>query len=115
MDMLARYRELEVERCKNLENVVFERNAIFSLVTADQSLAVAKNFQATVKPDTLFFDRSSCAADANRPSAAQIESAGGRCVYVAVAAPVHTQCTRPNPSSAGAISHELQNLKRTST
>lgn len=61
--------------------------AVFSLVTADQTLAAAEN--AVPAPGALWFDCNSVAPDTKRAAARAIEVAGGRYVDVAVMAPVH--------------------------
>ncbi|NML04866.1 NAD(P)-dependent oxidoreductase [Sphingomonas sp. G-3-2-10] len=63
--------------------------AILSLVTADQALAVAKDYAASLEPGALWFDMNSVAPDTKREAALAIEAAGGRYVDVAVMSPVY--------------------------
>ena len=60
---------------------------VFSLVTADQALAAAREAAAVLAPGTLWLDMNSVAPDTKRAGAAAIEAAGGRYVDVAVMAP----------------------------
>lgn len=62
---------------------------IFSLVTADQALAAARETAASIAPGTLFCDMNSVAPDTKRAARDMIEAAGGHYVDVAVIAPVH--------------------------
>lgn len=62
---------------------------IFSVVTADQALAVAQAASGGLVPGALWFDCNSCAPETKRRAAEVIEAAGGRYVDVAVMAPVH--------------------------
>lgn len=63
--------------------------AALSLVTADQALAVAQDYAASLEPGALWFDMNSVAPDTKREAAALIEAAGGRYVDVAVMSPVY--------------------------
>jgi len=62
---------------------------IFSVVTADQALAVAQSASGGLMPGALWFDCNSCAPETKRRAAEVIEAAGGRYVDVAVMSPVH--------------------------
>jgi 3-hydroxyisobutyrate dehydrogenase-like beta-hydroxyacid dehydrogenase len=62
---------------------------VFSLVTADQTLAAAASAAPHLEPGALWFDCNSCAPGTKRRAAALIESRGARYVDTAVMAPVH--------------------------
>lgn len=61
---------------------------VMSLVTADQSPAVAQGAAPLLAPGILFFDMNSVAPETKRAAADAVEAAGGRYVDVAVMAPV---------------------------
>jgi 3-hydroxyisobutyrate dehydrogenase-like beta-hydroxyacid dehydrogenase len=61
---------------------------VLSLVTADQSLAVAQEAAPLLPAGALFFDMNSVAPETKRAAAHAVEAAGGRYVDVAVMAPV---------------------------
>ena len=65
------------------------RDAVFSLVTADQAELAARDAAEHLAPGTLFFDCNSCSPGAKRRSAAVLEARGIRYVDTAVMAPVH--------------------------
>lgn len=71
-----------------------ETAAVFSLVSADQSLAAATGAASAIAPGTFYFDCNSCAPGTKRKAARLIDGAGGRYVDVAVMAPVHPQLHR---------------------
>lgn len=62
---------------------------IFSVVTADQALEVARACVPHLEPGALWLDCNSCAPQTKQQAAALIEAAGGRYVDVAVMAPVY--------------------------
>lgn len=61
----------------------------FSLVTADQALAAARETAASIGAGALFCDMNSVAPDTKRAARDAIEAAGGYYIDVAVMAPVH--------------------------
>ena len=61
---------------------------VLSLVTADQALAVARDYAPFLAPGALWCDLNSVAPETKRAAAMAIEAAGGRYVDVAVLAPV---------------------------
>lgn len=63
--------------------------AVFSLVTADQSLIVAQGVACELAGGTLFFDGNSVAPGTKRAAAQAVEAAGGAYVDCAIMAPVH--------------------------
>ena len=77
--------------CQSNAQAVRGAPAIFSLVTADQALAVARETAETIAADAFFFDMNSVAPDTKRAAAAVIDAHGGRYVDVAVMAPVNPQ------------------------
>ena len=62
---------------------------VLSLVTADQTLAVAREAARCLAPGALYCDMNSVAPGTKHEAAAAIEAAGGRYVDVAVMAPVN--------------------------
>ena len=62
---------------------------ILSLVTADQTLAAARESAAGIAPETFYCDGNSVAPQTKRQAAAFIEAAGGHYVDVAVLAPAY--------------------------
>jgi 3-hydroxyisobutyrate dehydrogenase-like beta-hydroxyacid dehydrogenase len=64
---------------------------VLSLVTADQSLSVARAAARQIAKATLFCDMNSVAPATKRAAGSAIEGAGGRYVDVAIMAPVHPQ------------------------
>lgn len=88
-DMRARYRAFRVDEAATLAEAVAGREAVFSVVTADQALAVATDAAPHLSAGTFWLDCNSCAPDTKRAAARLIEQAGGRYVDVAVMSPVH--------------------------
>lgn len=78
-----------VEGCASAGQAVDGAEAVFSLVTADQALAVAENLAVHGLHGQLYLDCNSCSPGTKRAAAEAIEAAGGRYVDVAVMAPVH--------------------------
>jgi len=70
-------------------HVVSSGNLIFSLVTADNSLAAARDAARWIVPGALYCDMNSVAPETKRAAAEAIDSAGGRYADVAVMAPVY--------------------------
>ncbi len=88
-DMLQAFAAHEVEGCASAGQAADGAEAIFSLVTADQALAVAESLALHGLHGQLYFDCNSCSPGTKRAAAEVIEAAGGRYVDVAVMAPVH--------------------------
>lgn len=88
-DMLARYEAAGVKGAETANDAVSGADAIFSVVTADQALLVARNAAEAIAKDAFFFDMNSVAPDTKRAAAAVTDAAGGRYVDVAVMAPVN--------------------------
>jgi 3-hydroxyisobutyrate dehydrogenase-like beta-hydroxyacid dehydrogenase len=82
----ADYAALKVAGCDTCEQACASADAVLSLVTADQALAVTQD--AKFSSGALWFDMNSVAPDTKRAAAAAIERAGGRYVDVAVMSPV---------------------------
>ena len=70
-------------------HVVSSGGLILSLVTADNSLAAARDAARWIAPGALYCDMNSVAPETKRAAAEAIEGAGGRYADVAVMAPVH--------------------------
>ncbi len=82
------YASYGVTPCDTIERAVSGSPAIFSLVSADQSLIVARESAPHVLNDAYFFDMNSVAPNTKRAAAAVIDASGGRYIDVAVMAPV---------------------------
>jgi 3-hydroxyisobutyrate dehydrogenase-like beta-hydroxyacid dehydrogenase len=80
-----------LRRCETIEQAVAGSPAVLSLVSADQSLIVAKNAAVHIGHGAIYFDMNSVAPDTKRASAAIIDASGGRYIDVAVMAPVEPQ------------------------
>ncbi|MDG3041805.1 NAD(P)-dependent oxidoreductase [Roseicyclus marinus] len=87
--MRARYAAHGVHDAGTLEGTLAGCMAVFSVVTADQALNVARAAAPHLPPGCVWLDCNSCAPDTKRAAATVIEGAGGRYVDVAVMAPVH--------------------------
>ena len=85
------------------------KEAIFSFVTADQSLSAAEETALSIEKDAFFFDCNSCSPGTKRQAAAKIEAAGGRYVDVAVMAPVYPGLNKTPVSICG--SHAMEALE----
>lgn len=86
--MLAAYAAAGVAGTEDVAAALDQADAILSLVTADQALAVAHSCAALVEPGAFWLDMNSVAPGTKRFAAAAIEAVGGRYVDVAVMAPV---------------------------
>lgn len=84
---LAEFAAHGVEAADSAEAVLGAARIVFSLVTADQTLA-ASHAATGLIPGTFWFDGNSVAPDTKRTAAAAIEARGGRYVDVAIMAPV---------------------------
>ncbi len=87
----ADYVAAGVTGAERAEDALAGAALVFSLVTADQAQAAARNAAAHLAPGALFFDGNSCAPGTKRESAQAVEAAGGRYVDLAVMAPVHSK------------------------
>ncbi len=87
-EMEARYRAHAVAGKPTVAAALRAAELVFSLVTADQSLAAARGAAGHLRPGALWFDGNSCSPQTKREAAAIIEAAGGSYVDVAVMAPV---------------------------
>jgi protocatechuate 4,5-dioxygenase alpha subunit len=83
------YLRRQVIGCSTAAAALAEAGIVFSLVTADQALAAARQAAAGIAPGALYLDGNSCAPGTKRLAAAAIGQAGGRYVDVAIMAPVH--------------------------
>ncbi len=86
--MLAAYDDAGVTDAGDLAGALSGVTLAFSLVTADQALAVAQAAAAHLKPGTIYCDMNSVAPQTKQAAAQVIEAAGGHYVDVAVMAPV---------------------------
>ncbi len=81
--------EFNVHHADAARQALSDAAIIFSLVTADQALPVARDAACWLKAGALYFDCNSCSPTAKISAAEAIEAAGGRYVDVAVMSPVH--------------------------
>ena len=72
----------------DIADALASARAVFSVVTADQALAVVTAAAPHILPGTLFMDCNSCAPATKRAAAEIIEAAGGCYVDVAIMAPI---------------------------
>jgi 3-hydroxyisobutyrate dehydrogenase-like beta-hydroxyacid dehydrogenase len=86
---LSDYAAARVEGDETAREAIAGATAIFSLVTADQALAAARDDAPLLSPGALWLDMNSVAPGTKREAAKLIGAAGGRYVDVAVMAPVH--------------------------
>jgi 3-hydroxyisobutyrate dehydrogenase-like beta-hydroxyacid dehydrogenase len=86
--MTAAYAEFGVLDCGTLEEALSGAELVLSLVTADQTLNVARDAAGCIPNGALFFDMNSVSPGTKQKNAAVIEAAGGRYVDVAVMSPV---------------------------
>ena len=75
----------------SLKEVIKHADFIFSTVTADQALHVAREVSPFLRDKAYFFDLNSCAPFSKQKSCRSIESNGGCYVDVAVMAPVFSK------------------------
>lgn len=76
--------EAGIQRCASLADLLACCDLVFSAVTASQTLAVAREAAALIKPGTVFIDLNSASPQTKRDGAAAIEAAGGRYLEAAV-------------------------------
>lgn len=82
------YNSLGVSAHARNSEAVSAQPFILSLVTADQSVVVARETALSIEENALFFDMNSVAPGTKREAAQIIEAASGRYIDVAVMAPV---------------------------
>lgn len=87
--MRARFGRFGIARATSEAEAVAEADAVFSTVTADQAVIVAKSAAPHLAAGAFWFDLNSCAPASKVRAASVIEAAGGRYVDVAVMAPVY--------------------------
>lgn len=110
----AEYRLAGVEGAATLVAALADTPVVLSLVTADQSLAVAQGAARHIAKAALFCDMNSVAPATKRAAGSAIEAAGGRYVDVAIMAPVNPQrlgvpllLSGPNAKAAAELLREL--------
>lgn len=81
--------ECDVVAAASIEEALQGAELILSLVTADQALAVARDYAPHITPGTLWCDMNSVAPETKRAAGILVEKHGGRYIDVAVLAPVH--------------------------
>lgn len=84
----ADYARWGVTGCNAPHEALDGAGLVFSLVTADQAAAAAREAARHIQPGALFLDCNSCAPGTKKRSAAVIEDAGGRYVDTAIMSPV---------------------------
>ena len=90
----ADYLTCGVTGCNTPSEMLRQSDVIFSLVTADQSLAAASSASMADMNGKLFFDSNSSAPQSKEAARYVVEGAGGRYVDVAVIEPVHPKLHR---------------------
>lgn len=81
--------DCDVAAAASIDEALHGAQLILSLVTADQALAVARDYAPHLAPGALWCDMNSVAPDTKRAAGLLVEKNGGRYVDVAVLAPVH--------------------------
>ena len=87
-EIIARASKLNIRIKFSLKELIKDADLIFSTVTADQALAVAKKVSTHLKKRSFFFDLNSCAPSSKQEACENIQIFDGRYVDVAVMAPV---------------------------
>jgi 3-hydroxyisobutyrate dehydrogenase-like beta-hydroxyacid dehydrogenase len=87
-EIIARASKLNIQIKFSLKELIRDADLIFSTVTADQALAVAKKVSMHLKKGSFFFDLNSCAPSSKQEACENIQIFDGRYVDVAVMAPV---------------------------
>ena len=90
-EIISRGTELNIVVNLSSEEVIKDADLIFSTVSADQALSVAREVSSYIEKESYFFDLNSCAPSSKQKASQIIESVGGYYVDVAVMAPVHPQ------------------------
>ena len=87
-EIIARASKLNIGFKFSLKDLMKDADFIFSTVTADQALNVAREASPFLKDKAYFFDLNSCAPSSKQKSCKRIEANKGCYVDVAVMAPV---------------------------
>ena len=87
-EIISRASKLNIGLQFSLKDLIRDADFIFSTVTADQALHVAREVSPFLRDKAYFFDLNSCAPSSKQKSCRSIESNGGFYVDVAVMAPV---------------------------
>ena len=87
-EIIARASKLNIRIKFSLKELIRDTDLIFSTVTADQALAVAKKVSTHLKKGAFFFDLNSCAPSSKQEACENIQIFDGCYVDVAVMAPV---------------------------
>ena len=90
-EILARAKELNIHIKASIQELVKDSDLIFSTVTADQALKVARESCHFIKDGAYFFDLNSCAPSSKQSACKSIETNGGGYVDVAVMAPIYAK------------------------
>ena len=90
-EIISRASKLNIGFKFSLKDLVKDADLIFSTVTADQALNVAREVSPFLKDNAYFFDLNSCAPSSKQKSCKSIEANKGCYVDVAVMAPVFTE------------------------
>ncbi len=90
-EILARAKELNICVKLSLHELIKGSDLIFSTVTADQALKVARESCQFIKDGAFFFDLNSCAPSSKKSACKSIETNRGGYVDVAVMAPLSTE------------------------
>ena len=87
-EIISRASKLDIGLKFSLKGLLRDADLIFSTVTADQALHVAREASSFLKDKAYFFDLNSSAPSSKKKSCKSIEANGGSYVDVAVMAPV---------------------------
>ncbi len=83
-DAIAHAAAAELEVCLSMSELCFRSDLIISAVTASNTLAVATEAAAHIKPGTVFLDLNSASPGTKQRAAQLIDTAGGRYVEAGV-------------------------------
>lgn len=81
--------DLGVTICGSAEEAVVGAELVFSTVTADKAVAVAKAHGGALEEGAVWCDLNSCAPQSKEDAASSVVAAGGKYLDVAVMAPVY--------------------------
>ena len=87
-EIISRASKLNIGLKSSLKDLVRDADLIFSTVTADQAVTVAREASSFMRDKSYFFDLNSSAPSSKQRSCKSIETHGGCYVDVAVMAPV---------------------------
>ncbi len=90
-EILARAKELNIHIKASMQELVKDSDLIFSTVTADQALKVARESCQFIKDGAYFFDLNACAPSSKKSAFESIETNGGWYLDVAVMAPIYAK------------------------